>query len=94
MQVLEQAVAGTGSLDDEALAQFTRSNTFKTVLGDVRFGEGGGWAEARVLQVQYQNIDGNDLKQFKDARTQAVVSPSSLASGPLVYPYAKAKRRV
>ncbi len=94
MQVLEQAVAGTGSLEDETLAQFTRGNTFKTVLGDVRFGEGGGWADARVLQVQYQNIDGNDLKQFKDARTQAVVSPSSLASGPLVYPYAKAKRRV
>jgi branched-chain amino acid transport system substrate-binding protein len=94
MQIIEQAIAGTGSLDDEKLAQFTRGHTFETILGDVRFGEGGGWSEARVLQVQYQNIDGNDLAQFKDARTQAVVSPSNLASGTLVYPYAKAKWRV
>ena len=94
MQIIEQAIVGTGSLDDEKLAQFTRGHTFETVLGDVRFGEGGGWSEARVLQVQYQNIDGNDLAQFKDARTQVVVSPSNLTSGTLVYPYAKAKRRI
>jgi branched-chain amino acid transport system substrate-binding protein len=81
-------------LTNEKLAQFTRGHTFETILGDVRFGEGGGWSEARVLQVQYQNIDGNDLAQFKDARTQVVVSPSNLVSGTLVYPYAKAKRRV
>ena len=94
MQILEQAVAGTRSLDDEKLAEFTRGHAFETVLGDVRFGDGGGWAEARVLQVQYRDINGNDLVQFKDARTQAVVSPSIFASGALVYPYANAKRRV
>jgi branched-chain amino acid transport system substrate-binding protein len=35
MQIVEQAVAGTGSLDDERLAQFTRDHTFRTILGDV-----------------------------------------------------------
>src|SRR5260221_1286493 len=78
MQIVEQAVTGTGSLDDERLAQFTRDHTFRTILGDVKFGEGGGWSEARVLQVQYQNIDGNELAQFKDARTQADVWPANL----------------
>jgi branched-chain amino acid transport system substrate-binding protein len=92
MQILEQAIAGTGTLDDDELAHFTRSHTFKTVLGDVKFADGGSWSEARVLQVQYLNIDGNDLAQFKGVRTQVVVSPSSLTSGTLVYPYAKAKR--
>jgi branched-chain amino acid transport system substrate-binding protein len=92
MQIVEQAVAGTGSLDDAKLAQFTRDASFKTVVGDVKFGKGGGWSEARVLQVQYQNINGADLSEFKDVRTQAVVWPSSLASGALLYPYAKAKR--
>lgn len=92
MQVVEQAIAGTGSLDDAKLAQFTRDASFKTVAGDVKFGTGGGWAQARVLQVQYQNIKGAELSEFKDARTQAVVSPPSLASGALIYPYAKAKR--
>jgi branched-chain amino acid transport system substrate-binding protein len=94
MQIVEQAVAGTGSLDDATLAQFTRESAFKTVVGDVKFGKGGGWSEARVLQVQYQNIKNAYLSEFKDASTQAVVWPSSLASGPLVYPYANAKRKV
>ncbi|THD83267.1 MAG: branched-chain amino acid ABC transporter substrate-binding protein [Phenylobacterium sp.] len=93
-QVLEQAVAGTGSLDDAKLAEFTRRNTFRTILGDVKFGEGGGWAQARVLTVQYRNIVGNDLAQFRGIETQAVVSPADFASGTLVYPYANAKARV
>jgi branched-chain amino acid transport system substrate-binding protein len=94
MQVVEQAILGTGSLDDEKMAQFTRDHTFKTILGDVKFGTGGGWSEPRVLEVQYQNIKGNDLQVFKDVRTQAVVWPSSLSSGSLIYPYAKAKQNV
>jgi branched-chain amino acid transport system substrate-binding protein len=91
MQVIEQAITGTGSLDDAQLARFTRDNVFKTVAGDVTFGPGGGWAEARVLQVQYQNITSHNVAEFTDGRTQPVVWPPSLASGTLVYPYAKAK---
>lgn len=91
MQVVEQAIVGTKSLDDARLSQFTRDMAFKTVVGDVKFGAGGGWAEARVLQVQYQNIRGNDLADFKNANAQAVVWPSTLASSALIYPYAKAK---
>ena len=94
VQVVEQAIIGTGSLDDGKLGQFTRENTFKTVLGDVRFGAGGRWLEARVLQVQYRHIIGSDLSAFKDARTQAVVWPTELASDVLIYPYARAKRGV
>jgi branched-chain amino acid transport system substrate-binding protein len=93
MQIVEQAVGGTGSLDDAQLAQFTRDHSFKTVVGDVRFGLDGGWAEARVLQVQYRNIKGHDISEFKDARTQSVVWPPSVASGSLIYPYAKATQR-
>lgn len=94
LQVIEQAVLGTNSLEDEKVAQFTRDHTFKTILGDVKFGDGGGWSEPRVLEVQYQNIKGNDLSVFKDTRTQTVVWPSNLSSGALIYPYAKAKQKV
>jgi branched-chain amino acid transport system substrate-binding protein len=90
MQVLEQAVTATGSLDDATLARYTRDHAFKTILGEFRFGAGGGWAEARVLQVQYRNIKGNDLANFRNADTQAVVWPPSLASAELIFPYAKA----
>ena len=91
MQVVEQAILGTGSLDDAALAQFTRDRSFKTVVGDVKFGPGGGWSEARVLDVQYRSITGNDISEFRDSRTQTVVWPPSLASGALLYPYAEAR---
>jgi branched-chain amino acid transport system substrate-binding protein len=93
MQVIEQAVRGTGSLDDAQLARFTREHSFSTAVGDVKFGAGGGWADARVLHVQYQNIEGHDVADFRDGRTQAVLWPPSFASGTFVYPYAKAKGR-
>jgi branched-chain amino acid transport system substrate-binding protein len=91
MQVVEQAITGTYSLDDGKLAEFTHSAVFKTVVGDVKFGEAGSWSEARVLQVQYQNIRSGDLSDFKGPGTQVVVWPPNLASGSMVYPYANAK---
>jgi branched-chain amino acid transport system substrate-binding protein len=86
MQVLEQAVAATKSLDDKKLADYIRTSTFKTVVGDVKFGKGGEWAESRVLQVQFRNVKGNEPMQFKGVDTQVVVSPPEYASGTLVYP--------
>jgi len=90
-QVLEQAITATKTLNDDKLADYIRANTFKTVLGDVKFGKGGEWAESRVLQVQFQNIKGNDVDQFKDVKTQVVVSPPAYVSGKEIFPYEKAK---
>ena len=91
MQVLQQAVEAVKSFDDGKLADYIRGATFKTVQGDVKFGAKGEWAESRVLQVQFQNIKGNDPAQFKDMSTQIVVSPAEYESGKLIYPYEKAK---
>lgn len=88
MQILEQAVAATASLDDEVLSAYCRANAFETVIGNVRFGEGGEWAEPRVVQVQFQNIANNEMETFRDSRVQVVVDPPAYASGPLIYPYA------
>jgi len=87
MQVLEQAVLATGCLEDDALAEYTRQATFDTVVGAVRFGPGGEWAESRVVQVRFQNVEDHSVDQFKDARTQVVVAPGEFASGELIYPY-------
>ena len=92
MQVLQQAVEATKSLEDNKLADHIRQTTFQTVLGDVKFGKGGEWAESRVLQVQFQNVKGNDVAQFKDVGTQVVVAPAEYASGKVIYPYADAKQ--
>ena len=91
LQVLQQAVEGTKSLDDAKLGDYIRANTFKTVVGDVKFGAKGEWAESRVLQVQFQHVKGNDVGQFKDMSTQVVVSPAQYESGKVIYPYGNAQ---
>jgi branched-chain amino acid transport system substrate-binding protein len=91
LQVLQRAVEGTKSLDDAKLGDYIRANTFKTVVGDVKFGAKGEWAESRVLQVQFQHVKGNDVGQFKDISTQVVVSPTQYESGKVIYPYENAK---
>jgi branched-chain amino acid transport system substrate-binding protein len=91
-QVLQEAVEKTNSLDDKKIADYLRANTFKTVVGDVKFGAKGEWAQSRILQVQFQNVKGNDVGQFKDISTQVVVSPGEYATGKLVYPFEKAKQ--
>jgi len=91
LQVLQHAVVATESLDDAKLGDYMRANTFKTVLGDVRFGANGELAQSRVLQVQFQNIKSHDLAQFKNISTQVVVAPTEYESGKLVYPYEKAQ---
>jgi branched-chain amino acid transport system substrate-binding protein len=90
-QVLEQAVQATKSLSDQTLADYIRKSTFKTVLGDVKFGKFGEWAESRVLQVQFRGIKNNDPTQFKGIETQAVVDPGEWASDKVIYPYEKAR---
>jgi branched-chain amino acid transport system substrate-binding protein len=91
IQIVEQAVRATDSLDDTKLAAYTRDAVFHTVVGDVKFGKGGGWTEPRVLTVQYQNLTDHSIAQFKDAKTQVVLMPEVLSSGKLIYPYIKAK---
>ena len=90
MQVVAQAVQATGGFDDASLSAYARGATFHTVMGDIRFGVNGEWAEPRVLQVQFQGISGHDVSQFRNGSRQIVVSPSNFVSGKLGYPYAEA----
>ncbi|HWW82316.1 MAG TPA: amino acid ABC transporter substrate-binding protein [Vicinamibacterales bacterium] len=92
LQVLEQAVNAVGSLDDSTLSDYTRKTTFETVVGKVTFGEGGGWAEPRVLTVQFRDIKSNNISEFKKPDTEAVVYPPEATYASLIYPYENAKR--
>jgi branched-chain amino acid transport system substrate-binding protein len=91
MQVLQQAVEGVGSLDQQKLADYIRGHTFKTVAGDITFGPNGEWTQSRVLEVQFHNVKGNDVDQFKDPKTEVVLFPPALKNGTLAYPYSDAK---
>jgi branched-chain amino acid transport system substrate-binding protein len=90
MEVVAQAVEATGGFDDTRLAAYARSATFNTVMGAVRFGPNGEWAEPRVLQVQFQGISGHGTTQFQNGSRQVVLTPQNFASGELRYPYAEA----
>jgi len=91
LEVLAQAIEATKSIDDKKLADYIHANTFKTVLGDVKFGADGEWAEGRVLQVQFHGIKGNDVEQFRTMGTQTVLTPTEYASGKVIYPFEKAR---
>jgi branched-chain amino acid transport system substrate-binding protein len=92
MQVLQQAVEGTNSLDQDELATYLREHTLKTVVGDIKFGRNGEWAQPRVLEVQFQGITGNDVDQFKDPKIEVILWPGNLKTGKVIYPYTDAKR--
>jgi branched-chain amino acid transport system substrate-binding protein len=89
MQILEQAISATGTLDDEKLADHIHKTTFKTIVGDVRFNELGEWANARAIMVQFQNVQGSGLEQYLSGRKQVIVYPNELKDGQLQYPFAK-----
>ena len=91
IQILGEAVQATKSLDDNKLADYIGKTTFKTIMGDVKFGKGGEWAKGRMLQVQYHDIKSGDLEQFRGMDTQTVLTPPQYKTGDVIYPYEKAK---
>jgi branched-chain amino acid transport system substrate-binding protein len=91
-QILEQSIVGTSSFDDSKLAEYMHDATFKTMVGDVKFGRDGEWEKGRILMVQHHSIKNNDIMQFKDMSTMTVIDPPEYATGKPIYPYENAKR--
>jgi branched-chain amino acid transport system substrate-binding protein len=87
MQVVEQTVKGAGGTDDAKLAEFARKNTFKTIVGDIKFNAEGEWETAQVLAVQFQGVQGNGVEQFTDPKTEVILWPKKYATGKIIYPY-------
>jgi branched-chain amino acid transport system substrate-binding protein len=90
LQVVGQAIAATGGLDDAALAEYSRTATFRTVVGDIRFGPRGEWANPRVLTVQFRGIASSDASEFARPDARVVLAPQGYASGTAVAPFRKA----
>ncbi len=90
-QVLAQSIQETNSFDDNKRAEYIRSHSFQTVVGDVAFGSDGEWAKSRLFFTQFQNVAANDLEQFRDGRRQVILWPPEYKTGDIVYPYSKAK---
>jgi branched-chain amino acid transport system substrate-binding protein len=56
----------------------------------VKFDKNGEWVQPRILQVQFHDVKGKDVEQFRMMGTQTVVSPAECKTGEVI-PYEKAK---
>jgi branched-chain amino acid transport system substrate-binding protein len=92
LQVLGGAIAGAESLDQTKLADYIRSHSFNTIIGEITFGKDGEWAKPRILMVQFQDIQGKDLEQFKDTKTEVILAPEEFRTGEVVEPYSSIKK--
>jgi len=89
MQVLEQAITATGSVDDEKLAHYIHGSAFNTIVGEIRFDALGEWAQARPIVVQFQNVQGSGLDQYLTGHKQVIVYPPQYKDGELEHPFGK-----
>ncbi len=90
MQVVEQSLNRVGKVDQAALAADMKAHVFQTVVGDVRFGQFGEWAEDRNLFVQFQGITDGDLEKYKKPGAKVILYPAAFRSGTLRSPYGPA----
>ena len=87
LEMLGDAIKATNSINDDKIADYLRSHTIKTIMGDIKFGPDGEWAEPRILTIQYQGVKGNDLEQFSKPGVQVILDPPAYKTGSLKYPY-------
>jgi branched-chain amino acid transport system substrate-binding protein len=92
LQVLGQAIEASKTLDNDKLAEYMHSHPFQTIMGDISFGPDGEWTEGRPIWVQYHDIKGHDVEQFREPNTVTILSPPQYKTGDLVYPYTEAKK--
>jgi len=91
-QLIEQAIEGAKSINDDKLAEYFRTHEFKTIMGDIRFGKNGEWTKPEMLQVQYHDItDAANLETWRGMSYQTVLTPADQKTGNVIYPYEKAK---
>jgi hypothetical protein len=89
--VLTEAVAETKSLDHDKLAAYMHKAKFNTVAGNFSFAQDGEWSQTRQVWTQLQNVQPNNLDQFRDGKVQPIVRAPVLCrraprSGPLTAP--------
>jgi len=90
-QMLEQAITATKSLDHKRLADYLRKNEMKTVVGPIKYGPDGEWANARVVQAQFRGVTDKNMDQFRQATKQVVIYPQQYKTGDIIAPFEKAR---
>jgi branched-chain amino acid transport system substrate-binding protein len=89
--MLEQAIGATKSLDHKRLADYLRKNEMKTIVGPIKYGPDGEWANARVVQAQFRGVTDKNMDQFRQAGKQVVIYPGEYKTGDVIAPFEKAR---
>jgi len=90
-QMLEQAITATRKVQDRAIADYLRSSEMKTVVGPIRYGPDGEWAQPRVITTQFQGVKDRNLEQFRKPDVQVILFPEDLKNGQLRAPFERAR---
>ena len=90
-QMVEQAVAATGSLDHKKLADWLRGAQLKTIVGAFSFSADGEWKESATLMAQFRGVVDKNIEQFRGPGKQVILFPERLKTGELVQPFEKAR---
>ena len=89
---LAKAVEETKSLDHDRIAIYIHANTFSTVAGEIAFHDDGEWQQPRTVFTQFQDVQANNVEQFRDGSRQPILWPPEYKTGTMIYPYAEEKR--
>lgn len=90
-QLIAAAVKAVGGVDEEKMAKWLHANTVETIVGPIKFGPEGNWAESRIVWAQYRDIANHDIEQFRKVGKQIILQPQALETGKLAAPYSKAR---
>ena len=90
-QLLAAAIKAVGALNEAKMAQWLHNNPVDTVVGQIKFGADGNWAENRLVMAQYRGVADKDLEQFRHPGKQVILQPENLGTGQIVTPYKKAR---
>jgi branched-chain amino acid transport system substrate-binding protein len=63
----------------------------KTIVGSIRFGPNGEWANPRLIYAQFRAIADKDLEQFRRAGKQVIVAPDAFKTGEVI-PFSQARK--
>ena len=91
-QMLEQAVGATRSLEHKVLADYLHKNEMRTIVGPIRYGPDGEWANARVVQAQFRGVVDKDMDQFRQPGKQVILYPPAYKTGEVIAPFEKARK--
>ena len=90
MQVIEQAVEATGTLDHAELGEYIKTHEFETIVNPkLRFAENGEWEKEQYILIQFRNIQSSDISEFtcsfdKPSNKMVIVWPPEFATGEFV----------